>query len=607
MTPPRSALEDVLGAAITRELWTRNYEKALPLSLLDVDLSAVLPAVFYSFRFGVRRGRGKFLEVFGGESPSLKERRAGATIEKVAAKLAERTEWFCGFEGDAERAILGDLLLAFCLENKQRALGRREQVQRILPTHTMASWVDLPERVAHLRYVPEMLVALLANQKEGERIRQTAGNERTWFAVGRGFEHNLLLRAFGRGMSVKGVLGDLAGDEFDERAEVALDQLLTIRLAQMLGHAPEKNRGDGGPEIVNQQPIAERAARHFSEDIRRFLLAYSDVLPRHVLVELLESCMAVGLTTVLGSVVEVMLHWAATGEVPSKDRELPPPRFVDCSCGVDSELRVSAEVSFADFLRRAERLPVVFALARFLDLGVRHDPKLRKVQLPTKPSARQWLDFLGDVLYERHPDSHPLHDYFARKASELAEQLRDEYSEAAKVLDAEQAQPNVFWRLAEALVMLLGRKNTFHGLYLLIDSLAHVDRPNGLAAKRQVTRKLYGSATARKQVARSLVLTDAVLDYLVHLHALPASVGSQQHVLSLKDFLNILRLRYGFYVDTAPPGSDLSSELLRRNRAVLERRLRDLGLLVGVNDAESMKHLRARFPLGKHWVARDAS
>ena len=39
----------------------------------------------------------------------------------------------------------------------------------------------------------------------------------------------------------------------------------------------------------------------------------------------------------------------------------------------------------------------------------------------------------------------------------------------------------------------------------------------------------------------------------------------------------------------------ISNDLLHANRAVLERRLRDLGLLVGVNDAEAMKHLRPRF------------
>ena len=39
----------------------------------------------------------------------------------------------------------------------------------------------------------------------------------------------------------------------------------------------------------------------------------------------------------------------------------------------------------------------------------------------------------------------------------------------------------------------------------------------------------------------------------------------------------------------------ISNEVLGRNRATLERRLRDLGLLLGVNDAEQMKRLTPRF------------
>jgi hypothetical protein len=39
----------------------------------------------------------------------------------------------------------------------------------------------------------------------------------------------------------------------------------------------------------------------------------------------------------------------------------------------------------------------------------------------------------------------------------------------------------------------------------------------------------------------------------------------------------------------------ISNSLLQANRTMLERRLRDLGLLVGVNDAEAMKRLRPRF------------
>ena len=50
-----------------------------------------------------------------------------------------------------------------------------------------------------------------------------------------------------------------------------------------------------------------------------------------------------------------------------------------------------------------------------------------------------------------------------------------------------------------------------------------------------------------------------------------------------------------FYVDQAPPNMEVASELLQRNRHILERRLRDLGLLTGVNDAERMKKLKARY------------
>ena len=40
----------------------------------------------------------------------------------------------------------------------------------------------------------------------------------------------------------------------------------------------------------------------------------------------------------------------------------------------------------------------------------------------------------------------------------------------------------------------------------------------------------------------------------------------------------------------------LSLEVLQANTSWLERRLRDLGLLIGVNDASSMKQLKPRYP-----------
>jgi hypothetical protein len=89
---------------------------------------------------------------------------------------------------------------------------------------------------------------------------------------------------------------------------------------------------------------------------------------------------------------------------------------------------------------------------------------------------------------------------------------------------------------------------------------------------------------------RSAILSNTLLETLVHLHLI-----AREGVLSFAEFLRILRGRYGIWVDECPPGVSASREDLLNNRAMLERRLRDLGLLVGVNDAEFMKHLRPRF------------
>ena len=125
--------------------------------------------------------------------------------------------------------MLGDLLLCFCLENIRRELGRDRQIQRVAPAHYLASWVDLPESVTALRFVPEMVVAMLANQP-GEHVEPNDDGDRTWFSVARGFEHNELLRPFLRGVTHHGeALDDRASDRFDELEEsVGIDQLLMV-------------------------------------------------------------------------------------------------------------------------------------------------------------------------------------------------------------------------------------------------------------------------------------------------------------------------------------------------------------------------------------------
>ncbi len=597
-TTARAIVDDVLSRAMTREIWTGNCEKVLPVSVQDFDLGAVLPAMFFMFRFGHRRGQGKFLDSFGVGGSTDKEKKRLATIDRVAEYLAQ-TKWFSGFDGVTERAILGDLLLCYCLENRNRTLGRSEQIQRVAPAHYMASWIDLPDSVAHLRFVPETLVALLADQP-GNVVELTKEGDRSWFAVGRDFEHNVLLRAFHQGVVQRGkIAGDKTSDRFHEEVEVGLDQLLMIRLAQSLVQAPEKLRGAGGERISNQRPIAAQPTRHFSEDIRHFVRAYSGVIPRHAFVELLESCMAVGLTTIVTSVIELLFEWADTGVVREKCNQRPPELFADTSQGVDRNLRGLAEQSLGDFFRRMERFPVVLMALRILDHAVRYDPQLRKLNLPTRPYATEWLALLGELMHGRRDEARLIFYDLERKSSQLADRLKDDFPDAAEVLRNEQVQPNVVWRLAEAVTLLQGRANTQQHLLKMIDSTLFLDRPNGLAARRRVIRQTGIGGGKKATDLRGLVFTDSVLDYLVHVHVLHGN-KSGYRARSFRRFLQILRERYGLCIDVAPAGMTISNELLNVNRSILEQRLRDLGLLIGVNDAEAMKRLQPRFDKTEH-------
>ena len=454
----RKIVEDALSPDLVEEIWTGSYERVLPMTLLDFELSAVLPAVFYMFRYGHRRGAGNFLATYGPAAGTPAQKRRQTTVDRIAAKLAE-TDELIGFDGEVEQAILGDLLLCFCLDNVRHGLGRDKQVQRVAPTHYMASWIDLPQSVAHLRFVPEMIVAMLANRRTGDYVTPSDETDQTRFPVVNRYEHNPLLRVFGQGITRRGgLLGDLASDRFDEADDtVGLDQLLTIRIAQKLGRAPKKLRpspaqGADAHQISNQRPIAKAAARRFSDDIRRFVRSYADSTPRHAFVDMLESCITIGLTTILGSTVEVLFHWEATGRVTDVDVQRPAPLFVDCSNSADRRLRLRAEQSTDDLMRRLERVPVILMALRLLDYEARSRPRIKLQNVAKRPYATAWLNLLGDLVHHRHAEAQRVAFAIEDKAEKLAEKVAEDHDDVARTLlgdaDDQRDQRHSVWRLA---------------------------------------------------------------------------------------------------------------------------------------------------------------
>jgi hypothetical protein len=235
---------------------------------------------------------------------------------------------------------------------------------------------------------------------------------------------------------------------------------------------------------------------------------------------------------------------------------------------------------------------------RLLDWGATRTPKIRKMNTTTTPYATEWITLLGDIMFERLPESVAILNRLDQDAQALADKLSEENPDVATLLTDDSTNPNPAWRLAEGLCLLMSKSKLWGNLYSGLDAFLNINRPNGLATKRR--GRQGDPAIGKVREIRSIVFTDSVLDYLVHLHLLRSGNRAGTRALSLREFIQVLYRRYGFCVDVAPPGMTISNELLQANCSILERRLRDLGLLVGVNDAEAMKRLRARLsPAGE--------
>jgi hypothetical protein len=271
--------------------------------------------------------------------------------------------------------------------------------------------------------------------------------------------------------------------------------------------------------------------------------------------------------------------------------------FVDCSLSTDHTLRQLAEQSMDNCWRRLPKLATTLMYLRLLDYQVRYDSDIPEKDLPPRtPDATAWLNLLGDISRGSHEESQQSNRFFRRKARELADALESDDPDnlAIDILRGNDGGHSVCWRLAEALTLLMGTDRTAQNLQTFFNACLMVDEPNGIARRRRIRLRNVTSGQKTGDMT-SLVLSNTALEFLVHRHLRSRGKSHKAVSLSFPGFICLLRERYGFHIDQAPPDLPVPNDMLLRNRQILERRLRDLGLLVGVNDAENMKRLQQRF------------
>ena len=80
----RQVVESVLGSQMTAQIWTSTYPPVFPFVPQNFSVGAILPMMLYLFRWGNRRGKGKFAEAYGAGAPP--------TISTTVARLVEELE-----------------------------------------------------------------------------------------------------------------------------------------------------------------------------------------------------------------------------------------------------------------------------------------------------------------------------------------------------------------------------------------------------------------------------------------------------------------------------------------------------------------------------------
>jgi hypothetical protein len=497
--------------------------------------------------------------------------------------------------------------------------GHALQIQRAFPTHYFSSWIDLPQTSAHLRGVPELLVTALCNDafnKElaiGPGIVSRQGSDQIEIV------RTSLLSPFFNGYFQEGSdKSNLSSDGFSDDALVGLHELLTIRIAQQCGRAPEKLAAAGLARVENLQPISSWATDAIQQDLLTLLKHFGGLKQKRQLQRLLEAGICLCVTTVLTSTLSALEQWEIKGEITEPKDGFVSSLFIDATNGTNIPIRNVSEKIALQFRSRFVSMSSTFMKLRILDYLSSTNRHTKEHRPEMHPNPTKFLNFLGALYAGTHPKSDKIQDEIFRVAQTIVDAVDDgldnttffesDIAELRQALKIDGSPDQLLTALSNFIHRQMGSGQTTTNFGGLWRSTLYVNSPLGLGSARDTWPSVRGRRS--KKEAISIVLSNVMLDYLVHIHTAPEEIGGKPRSLSYPHFLELLRTRYGLYIDQAPEGENISGEILELNRRSLEARLRDLGLLVGVNDAESMKRLRPRFqpaPIAEFYAGTEAA
>lgn len=548
-----------------------RYEKAFPIEYQNIQLEDVLPGIFYVTRLGRRRGKGYW---------------AKRSAQDVAETLSTDDLHFPGWDSQVGRDVLEEWVNASVLRYSGR--GRTDRLLGVRPLHFLTYRIDLPPRWDWLRFIPEFVCSILT--KDPQQPGASAKDDP--FALQR--PENLFWRAFGANLlPPEDHLGNADGDRLVEEDPIDIESLLAVRVAQILRTPDQLVRGaarGAGGDLPGVDPLCPGRARVFREDFSLYLRAYGDnEIPTRALGDQVLALLGFELLVYSLGHVAASNHLYRTGEwLSDKNDELGRwelDLYVDLTGGRNP---VSAQIARASFLRHSSwlmdqiRAMLGFRLLAYHLEGAQDIPTMRDLRRLTG------IEFLTRLTDGRLPQGGEAYGSVNAWARTDRNRLR-------------LAQPNGEWPPELQPVAEDPELGPFDSLVELIATADHELRSSMRKYMLSIGRRNQGSGmiagSPRKDDDR-YVLGPLLLEALVHLLVLKPGHPPKAGPLDVSDFVELLKRRYGIWVDEPPPSLDQSyeaHEAARANYEALKETLRQLGLFRAVTDAKGMQRLRPRY------------
>jgi len=520
--------------------------KADEISYLDrksIQLDRMLLKLFELLRFDGR--------------PVVRARRKVIDIDSLVALMQANPERFPGFNDYPE--VARAWLKSNLLEIMRRGRTGQETVVGPRPFHLNAFKLINPKAAQDYGASTQVWAMLYhADPTLLERLKEF----------------------FGKGL-------DTTSDQYDGTTVLDIETLAVLSLCDQV---PVYTATTRVPEPV--RPLCLRQGRLLSDDLRR-LLAYEDVVPRHVLAGYVRTVIGLHLSLYMLRLLRLLPDWVSVAErnAPASACNVDEgPTHNEGVCPFDAEIVVdltddrtspSAALAGASAAEHFDRIPgyvrAVVLINRLKEFAA----------VQTAASKRAPARTAQDLLAILQQPPSEMDGFFAARIADVLTLDRDEEEDPAvlAVLQMEDLSPlQQYVELVCMQVMKVERKRVVD----LLDSLTQKNRSGGL---------LRQSAGARSQ--RWFALGSGLLETLIQIAVIerdPDGAVRSRNLL-LDEFEEWLRTRYGLVI-YAPAHRDVppeEQEGWRLNELALRQRLHQIGFFIDLSDAYNSQTLRPRY------------